>query len=82
MALKASGWLITSACWGAGKRHDFETMPKPNSLGKLNERALRKAIDKNFTLDFCLRDDTYVDALADGIAKARAKSAGKTKARR
>jgi hypothetical protein len=57
-------------------------MPKPTSLGKLNERALRKAIDKNFTLDFCLRNDTCVDAMADGIAKARAKSAVKTKARR
>jgi hypothetical protein len=57
-------------------------MPKPNSLGKLNERALRKAIDKNFTLDFCLRDNACVDALADGIAKPRTKSAVKTKARR
>jgi len=57
-------------------------MPKPTSLGKLNERALRKAIDKNFTLDFCLRDDTDVGALTDGTAKARAKSAAKSKVRR
>jgi hypothetical protein len=54
-------------------------MPKHNSLGKLNERALRKAIDKNFTLDFCLHDGKHVDSLAGGVAKARAKSAGKSK---
>jgi hypothetical protein len=57
-------------------------MPKSNSLEKLNERALRKAIDKTFTLDFCLRGGSHVDALADGTAKARAKSAGKSKVRR
>jgi hypothetical protein len=75
---RRSGWLITSACGGAGNKHYFRTMPKSNSMGKFNERAFRKAIDKNFTLDFCLHDGNRGDALAKALAKA----AGKSKVRR
>jgi hypothetical protein len=57
-------------------------MPKTTSLGKLNERAFRKAIDKTFTLDFCFHDGNHANASAEGIAKARAKSTGKSKVRR
>jgi hypothetical protein len=57
-------------------------MPKTTPLGKLNERAFRKAIDKTFTLDFCFHDGSHVNATAGCSTKARAKSTGKSKVRR